>query len=407
MTSDRHPGDVSMNVTAGAGRPRRAATGQILVVAALAMVAIVSLVALVLEGGNAYAHQRQTQNAADAAADAGAAVIARRFANASLTDGNVNTAIQSSIGVNLAAGSTATAYYTNVKGQFMNSAGVAPVAKVNAAVVGNGVFPPGAQGVAVNASQPFGAFIGRAIGFTSFTSSAEATAVAGALVGGVFLPVVFPVNISSCEGSGALGSQEINGGWTLSQPPTSPGGTPDGQEYIVPLCKTGSGSFQILDFDPSLKCEEEIALGLETTLNIPGYVNSDNGNDCAKKILDAMNSKHGTIVNVPICDNGPDADQPIGNCDTKGGSNAEYHIVKVASFWLDYMSDKNKLNDPNSPCQSLPNGSRIFLPGTDIEGNGSSSCIVGWFIRYVSAGTVGTDGPPDANNDTIGIQLIK
>lgn len=395
-----------MNSMASPGRPRRAATGQIVVVAALAMVAIVSLVALVLEGGNAYAHQRQTQNAADAAADAGAAVIARRFGDPSLNDGNVDTAVQSSIGVNLAAGSTAIAYYTNAKGQFMNVTGTAPVAKASAAVVGSGAIPPGAQGVAVNASQPFGAFIGRAIGFTTFTSSAEATAVAGALVGGVFLPVVFPINISDCENNGSLGSLEINGGWKLSQPPTTVGGNPVGTEYIVPLCKTGGGSFQILDFDPSLKCDEEIDQGLTTTLDIPGYVDSDNGNDCAKKILDAVNSKRGTIVNVPICDNGPDASNPVGNCDTAGGTNAEYHIVKVASFWLDYMSDKNKLNDPTSPCQAI-SGVREFLPGTDIDGNGSSSCIVGWFIRYVTAGTVGTDGPPDANNDTIGIQLIK
>jgi hypothetical protein len=70
------------------------------------------------------------------------------------------------------------------------------------------------------------------------------------------------------------------------------------------------------------------------------------------------------------------------------------------------MSDKNKQNDPSSPCQAI-HGVREFLPGTDIGGNGSSSCVVGWFIRYITAGTVGTDGPPDANNDTIGIQLIK
>jgi hypothetical protein len=209
-----------------------------------------------------------------------------------------------------------------------------------------------------------------------------------------------------CEVNGSLGSQETDGGWTRSDPPTTPGGRPVGTEYIVPLCKTGSGSFQILDFDPSLKCDQEIEQGVQFTLTLPGYVPSDNGNDCAKKIVDAVNALHGKVVNVPICDNGDTADTPVGNCDTAHGSNAQYHIVKVASFWVDYMSESNNPNKPNTACQSLPGGPQL-LPGTDIDGNGSSSCLAGYFVRYITAGTVSTDAVPDAENDTIAIQLIK
>lgn len=381
----------------------RRQSGQILPIAALAMLGIVAMVALVLEGGNAYAQQRQTQNAADAAANAGATVLARRFGIGTLTDGDVNTAVQGTAATNGMA--SATGYYTNVAGAYMDAAGAAPVAKANAALVGGGTVPPGAQGVAVEGARPFDAFFGRVIGFNTFTARADATAVAGALTGGAFLPVVFPINITDCDGNGSLGSQEVNGGWALSAPPTTPGGTPVGTEYIVPLCKTGGGSFQILDFDPSLKCDEEIEQGIQITLTIPGYVDSDNGNDCANRIVDAVNAMHGKVVNVPICDNGPSASQPVGNCDTQGGSNAEYHIVKVASFWIDYMSESNNQNQPNSACQSIPGGAQ-FLPGTDIDGNGSSSCLVGYFVRYITAGTVGSSAP-DANNDTIGIQLIK
>jgi hypothetical protein len=161
----------------------------------------------------------------------------------------------------------------------------------------------------------------------------------------------------------------------------------------------------ILDFDPGLKCDEEIAQGVQVTLTLPGYVDSDNGNDCAKKIVASVNALHGKIVNVPICDNGPSASEPIGNCDTKGGSNAQYHIVKIASVWIDYMSESNSTTKPNSECQSLPGGPQL-LPGTDIDGNGSSSCLAVYFVRYVTAGTVGSS-EPDANNDTIAIQLIK
>jgi len=385
------------------GDARRRSRGQVIPITALAMVAIIGLVALVLEGGNAYAQQRETQNAADATADAGATVLAQHFANTALTDTDVNNAVRASaMANNLVAW---TAYYTNVTGQYMDSTGAAPVAKGTAALVGGGTLPPGAQGVAVDGSRTFGAFVARVVGFTSFTSSATATAVAGALTGGAFLPVVFPINIVDCDGNGSLGSTEVSGGWQRSQPPATPGARPIGPEYIVPLCKTGSGSFQILDFVPGLSCDEEIQQGIQVSLTVPGYVDSDQGNDCAKKIVDAVNALHGKVVNVPICDNGETADTPVGNCDTAHGGNAQYHIVKIASFWVDYMDDSNNANKPAAGCQAIP-GSLSFLPGTDIDGNGSSSCLVGYFVRYVTAGTVGTQAP-DPNNDTIGIQLIK
>ena len=79
----------------------------------------------------------------------------------------------------------------------------------------------------------------RVLGFTQFTASAEATAVTGALTGGEFLPVVFPVSLANCDGSGnTIVTDEP---WRLSDPNPDPNLPPIGQEYIVPLCKTGAG----------------------------------------------------------------------------------------------------------------------------------------------------------------------
>ena len=58
---------------------RRAQRGQIIVVAALTMIALIGGVSLILEGGNAYAHQRMAQNAADSVANAGATILAQRL----------------------------------------------------------------------------------------------------------------------------------------------------------------------------------------------------------------------------------------------------------------------------------------------------------------------------------------
>jgi hypothetical protein len=38
-------------------------------------------------------------------------------------------------------------------------------------------------------------------------------------------------------------------------------------------------------------------------------------------------------------------------------------------------------------------------------GNGSSSCMVGWFVRYVTSGPVGTG--QIHNGEAIGVQLIR
>jgi Flp pilus assembly protein TadG len=58
---------------------RRAQRGQIIVIAALTMIALIGGVSLILEGGNAYAHQRMAQNAADSVANAGATILAQRL----------------------------------------------------------------------------------------------------------------------------------------------------------------------------------------------------------------------------------------------------------------------------------------------------------------------------------------
>src|SRR5665811_356092 len=91
--------------------------GQILVIAAFAMIAMIAFGALVLEGGNAYAQQRVVQNGADATANAGAVRLGQRLAGVATTDGQI-------LGVmNVAATANRidsfTARYTNVKGQYI------------------------------------------------------------------------------------------------------------------------------------------------------------------------------------------------------------------------------------------------------------------------------------------------
>ena len=93
---------------------RRGDGGQILVLFALGLVAFIGGVALVIDAGNAYAQQRGVQNGSDAAANAGAVVLAQRLGGAAKTDADVAAAVgfsatQDNVGQ--------AAYYTNVLGE--------------------------------------------------------------------------------------------------------------------------------------------------------------------------------------------------------------------------------------------------------------------------------------------------
>lgn len=362
---------------------REGQRGQILVTAVIAMLAMIGGIALILEGGNAYAHQRSAQNAADAVANSGATVIARRLGGENQTDADVLAAITSTAGANGLTGFAG--YYTDVDGHLLNPGG-APAANTNAAArVGDNIIPILTQGVQAEVNQRFGTTFGRAIGFNEFTASAAATSVTGALTGGQFLPAVFPVNIVACDGSGGLGTGEAD--WQLSEP----GDPPIGKEYIVPLCKTGGGSFMLLDLDGTMNnCGDEVANPPNLQFaDFPVDIQSDNGNNCAKPMVDEVNKLRGKPVLVPICDD---------NCTTTGGSQATYHIIRVVTFYLDYMSDQN--GGLNPACEG--NGTTLF---NIVAGNGSSSCIVGWFVRYVSSGPVGRG--PITGAGALGIQLKR
>ncbi len=364
--------------------------GQIIVIAALAMIAIISGVSLVIEGGNAYAHQRIVQNGIDSVANAGATVIAQKIGGATRTDTDVNAAMTGMATENDL--DSFTAYYTNVTGDLLAADGVVTNAVNLAVQVGTGAIPANTQGVRVSGSQAFSTTFARVIGFNQFTASADATAVSGALTGGVFLPIVFPVAMKDCDGSGEL--TQVDAPWRLSNPGDP---HPVGQEFIVPLCKTGGGSFMILDLDPDKSCEEEVTNPSSIQFhNFPVDVATDTGNDCAKKIEEAMGLEalQGQVVLIPICD---------GECSTDTGNNGSYHIVRITAFFLDYLSFSNNQN--NSACALTTSPTYGTSMINIVGGNGSSSCMAGWFVRYVTSGPVGAG--TIANGEAIGVQLIR
>ncbi len=371
-------------------RARGADRGQIIVVAALSMVAIIAGVSLVIEGGNAYAHQRVAQNAADAVANTGATTLAERLGGTPKTDADVANALQMMSDANTL--DSHTAYYTNVYGQFLTPLGAVTNGSSAAARVGDGVIPPTTQGVRVVGSQVFGTTFAGALGISQFTASADATAITGPLTGGLMMPVVFPVSTANCDGS--ADTVNLDDPWRMS----NPGRPPVGQEWNVPLCKSdATGSFMILDLDPNKDCYQEVVDPSPVQWNdFPVWVNTDTGNDCAKKVAEGIADANlnGTIVNIPICDN---------DCSTGSGSGGQYHVVRVVAFYLDYISYSS--NPTNSACRLTTSPTYGTTIMNITGGNGSSSCMVGWFVRYITNGPVGTGAIE--HGEALGVQLIR
>ena len=78
-------------------RPERGnQRGQVLPLFVIGSLTMIAMVALVVDGGNAYAQKRMTQNGTDAAAQAGATAIAQGLGGAPMTDADVLDAIEDS-----------------------------------------------------------------------------------------------------------------------------------------------------------------------------------------------------------------------------------------------------------------------------------------------------------------------
>lgn len=375
--------------------------GQVLPLMALAMVAIVGMVALVVEGGNAFAQQRITQNAADATANAGTVVLAERLGGAPRTDANVAAAVSAVAGLNDLAAPIA--YYTDIAGNLLASDGSPAASTATAKQVGSGdPIPPNTAGVQAGGTRAFGTFFAGVLGFSQFNASADATVVTGILdgvcpaeAGCGILPVTFPVLIETCDGQSDLIPGEDE--WAL----VGIDGRTGDNEAIVPLCTTAPGSVGWLDLGPG-NLAEEIENPTNQAFDVPTWLQTQPGN--VSSVEDEINDNYaGEVVLIPMFD-GTCRVQPTGtalsdcpNGQEGVGNNTWYHIPKFTAFFLDQAYVQGNVT---GPCNSPP-GSPF------VGGNGAVNCMKGWFIRYITQGPVISGAVDPTNPTAIGIQLIR
>lgn len=404
-----------MRLQAGMDREPR---GQVLVIVAAAMVVLIAMVGVVIDGGYAWGRQRDTQNGADAVAKAGTVVVQHAYADDTPpTDGDVGCAVDAAVLNNDVE--LVKAVYTLSDGTPLD-----PEFEVGDCDPGGGAPIPvelDAQGVKATTQQVFETYLARVMGFDQFTAVADATAVVGPQVGicaagsgcGV-LPVTFPISAVYCDGTN---SQVVinSADWPiLEENDPEVADRPNATNMvIIPLCSTTAGtespgSVGWLDYGCG-NLAETISDPCNLFIPIPAWVQTQTGN--VNSVEDELNAYTGDDVDVaetndpdgiddqvvplPIHNNtcesdpdGPDNDPLLYTAvcpegDWSGtGSNLYYHVP----YWVGFKLDQAYVQGNNvSECNSPPGNP------SGVAGSGATSCLKGWFVaRYDAPGTMGT-----------------
>lgn len=422
---------------------RRSARGQILVLMVVGFIAVIGAVALIIDGGNAVAHQRITQNGADAAAEAGAVIMAERFAGANEPPAGWDATVLAAINQSAAANgiTVVNAYYTDICGIPLRSSGAAAINAdgtydyANAQSVGAGLPASStstpdcpsrtqgpAAGVLVQARQDVGTYLARVIGITSLQVNTQATAAAGYLqescaasAGNAcgMLPIAIPVDIISCQSHNDVvdsGTPWPVDGHTIS---------------VIPLCANSPGNVGWLDWSPPAGGTSELVDVITHPTNpaipLPSwqYVTST-GNVNSGNVEDAIRAYDGQIVLVPQFDltcnagngNTPDSTQPAINtspsygCPGDLGGNGQNQWYRMPSFAHLQLCIST---DPDCHAAGFDHGAYISGNNAAVcAAGGSTSCLVGKFESIISTGTIGAGfGGGQGYAKAIGVQLIK
>lgn len=364
--------------------------GQILIIVAVGMLVFVAMVGVVIDAGFAWGQSRDTQNAADAASEAGALLLAHNLPYVHSTP--PQTAPNGNAEVRAAVLSTAATYdvtvaeawYTDYFGAHV---GGAPL--IGPGQLGAGPAPAAAEGVQVTGTKTFDTFIAQIVGIGEMTTRMDATAVSGyiATIGpGNVLPVTLPLNVTTCTNT--------------NRPDTDGSQWPLGVLQVFPMCSSGPGNVGWLDWTPPGGGVSELAASIRNPNNpamtIPEwYFISQSGNPSSPSLIGATLQTYvpgTTEVIIPLFDATCEDDPPnaaANACPTGpgNGQNQWYHLGGWIALDLEWID----LNGGRSVCGS---------------GNGSTGCFAGYLRQITYSGTIRRAGSNESALSLTGVNLI-
>ncbi len=362
--------------------------GQVLVIVAMGMVALVAMVGLVIDGGYAWSRQRDNQNGADAVAKAGAGVVQHFLAGVDSptpNDYDVACAVEAAADANGVV--VEEAEYVDFKGDSLLPTAVL----VGTCTTDTGVvIPNGAQGVRAHTSQTFETFLMGVIGRDTLTSEADAIAVVGEqiAVGGA-LPVTFPQSSTVCDDPAPTFTIQADDGDATYEPYEiiDEADASASNLAIVPLCDTGPGSVGWLDWGCGQTLKQSIEDPCEVFIPIPAWVQTKAGN--VNSLEGEINAHAGSQVGIPeaedevlaipihdfTCRDDVADSLPTTACATyptwsANGNNLYYHVP----YWVGFKLDEAHVQGGDNECSQAPGTPQLVGQG------GKVGCLKGWFV---------------------------
>jgi hypothetical protein len=428
---------------------RQSEAGQAIVIMIGAILVTIAMVATIVDGGNVLAQQRVTQNGSDATAEAGAVILAERLAGVEEPSGGWDVNVWTRLTQTAAANGITieSAYYTDICGipleedgtgainldrtenlavalQVNNATHVLPGGTATAPDCPNRLVGPVA-GVLVIGRKDVPAYVAGAIGIPTFRVNTRATAVAGYLQGycdaseGKFcalLPVAFPVNIITCDGS----NQPTDTGepWIFNT------------VYKIPLCNSSSGNVGYIDWDPHAGGAGDVVCSIQTAdnpaIDLPSWqfvASTGNANGgggaCSATIEEAIRSHEGETVLAPQFDltcapggSQPEPDSGLPAIITAPNYGCPPGALGGAGANTWYRFPSFAFLELCGPSVAGCNGRHAaYLQGNNSAicdtGNGATACLIAKFKHVMGTGTVGAGVGSGTGNKAVGVQLIK
>jgi Flp pilus assembly protein TadG len=314
--------------------------GQVLVIAALLMTALVGFLALVVDVGNAYAQRRYMQNAADAAAMAATRYMALNRAGGA-SDAGVASAINTYLANNGGAeslgspnGKTSNAWYVQGDGSTVSPVG------------NGGGIPSSAVGVKVNASKSVSTYFARVLGVSNIGVNAAGAAAYGTpskillnwkITGTPMMPIAFGLDAwKKCSQNYGYG-----GTITFAQP---------------------------IDYASDCSIDNVAHFGF-TTLNIA----SDCSNNTTKTILNEIVNNPAALGTLSVW-----IGDPILVCSGSRDTTWNY-IMQIGKPFIVPIISEADAQACNSNCNPKIIGYGYMRANT-LGGNGSNTYIVGTWV---------------------------
>jgi len=346
--------------------------GQAMVIVALALVGLIGFLALVIDGGVAFAARRQMQNAADSAAIAGARELEAGNKDESSILSEIHAYAEAN-GVPDSNGVPNDAINDNVEAYFISGISKLrlPVpCELDEAIeckpIGTwGYVPSNAGGVEVIARTSFDAYFAAVVGRDTLAAAARAKVLAqgppaGSMIG------LFPVAVYNPDPNGP------------GDPWLEANGDPKMDRVIIWDNEMEyPGSFGWVDFNGGNNSNQEMKAWVENgypgTIEVPSCVETDTGNRASTEdliegyIRQGINNVMEKVIYVPVYTEMCEGTDPVGG-------NALYHFVIFAQMVImgyDYGPGKHVPDAFTCPEEGGPGG--------------ANHCFEAIFLGYVHA----------------------